>query len=272
MRFLQLTIGMAVAVAAPSVIANEITCFSGWDLRMAHWPDCATPQDEDDMPLTDALRNEYLGKFTTCVIKPGWQERVGRAARRVVAARDRYDAVSRETAVPWYVIAVIHQMECGGKRDPFGCHLHNGDSLLRRTVRVPRGRPADGKPPFSWETSAVDALRYQGLHEWGDWSLAGTLYQLELYNGTGYRKRMVPTPYLWSGSQHDLNHDGRVDATEAAFGYVAGKYVADGRFDPKAVSEQVGSAVIIRRLVDLHEVALPELSVGARDAKCEGMP
>jgi peptidoglycan hydrolase-like protein with peptidoglycan-binding domain len=42
----------------------------------------------------------------------------------------------------------------------------------------------------------------------------------------------VPSPYLWSFSNH----------------YTRGKYVADGRFSPTAVSQQVGAAVLLKQL------------------------
>ena len=39
--------------------------------------------------------------------------------------------------MPWYVIAVIHNMECGLD---FTEHLHNGDPLARRTINDPPKR------------------------------------------------------------------------------------------------------------------------------------
>jgi lysozyme family protein len=39
--------------------------------------------------------------------------------------------------VPWYVIAVIHNMECGLD---FTEHLHNGDPLACRTINDPPKR------------------------------------------------------------------------------------------------------------------------------------
>jgi lysozyme family protein len=68
------------------------------------------------------------------------------------------------------VVAVIHQMECSGD---FTKHLHNGDTLKARTVQVPTGRPLTGKPPFTWEQSATDALTMLGINKWQDWTIAG---------------------------------------------------------------------------------------------------
>jgi hypothetical protein len=74
------------------------------------------------------------------------------------------------------------------------------------------------------------------LHRWHDWSVAGVMFKLEQYNGWGYRQFHpgVLSPYLWSFSQH----------------YQKGKYVADGHFDPAAVSQQCGAAVLLWRMVD----------------------
>lgn len=51
-----------------------------------------------------------------------------------------------------------------------------------------RGRPRTGNPPFTWEVSAADALSLRGLGRDTERSLAGTLFQIEGYNGWG-----VPT-------------------------------------------------------------------------------
>ena len=102
-----------------------------------------------------------------------------------------------------------------------------------------------GSPPFSWEASATDALTYKKFNVWTDWSVAGILYKLELYNGWGYRKKGVATPYLWSFSNH----------------YTKGKYVEDGVFDPEAVSKQAGAAVILKRMLEQGVIALADLGL-----------
>jgi lysozyme family protein len=120
-------------------------------------------------------------------------------------------------------------MECGLS---FAKHLHNGDSLERRTVNVPAGRPKTGQPPFTFEESAVDALEYDGLTAWSDWSIGGICYKLEGYNGWGYRVHKINSPYLWSFSNL----------------YKRGKYIEDNKWSDTAVSRQCGAAVILRRM------------------------
>jgi lysozyme family protein len=158
---------------------------------------------------------------------------VDRTIDRIESSRQRYANVTTMTGVPWHVIAILHCMETGLN---FTRHLHNGDPLTARTRNVPANRPPTGQPPFTWEESASDALRLKKLSADTEWSIAGTLFQLERFNGFGYRIHHpdVLTPYLWSYSQH----------------YSAGKFVTDGVFSPSAVSRQCGAAVLLRRMAE----------------------
>jgi lysozyme family protein len=182
------------------------------------------------MDLTKDLRVGYKQLWTTCAIRPEREAIVDQLVDRIGKNRKRYEAAARPQGVPWHVVAVIHMLEGGGN---FTTHLHNGDPLRARTVHVPSGRPATGSPPFTWEASASDALAQQGMNLWHDWSVPGTLFVLERYNGFGYRPRGINSPYLWSFSNQ----------------YTKGKYVADGKFDASAISEQCGAAVLLTRMV-----------------------
>jgi lysozyme family protein len=203
------------------------------------------------IPLTAALRAEYQSLFDSCQVKPAKSEQVDKALSRLIANEDRYAAVGGRFGIPWSVVAMLHNMECS---QDFRQHLHNGDPLTRRTTRVPAGRPANPDPPYTWEISASDALVYDGLTTWQDWSIPGVLYCLERYNGWGYRRHHpeVKSPYLWSGSNH----------------YTSGKYVADGTWSNSAVSGQIGAATMLRRLAERDaldaepHVAEPEIAAG----------
>ena len=192
-----------------------------------------------DAKLTESLKQEYRGLFDTCVIKRNRKPEVDTIVEKIVKNQKRYETVAEPLKIPWYFVAVIHSMESSMN---FKTHLHNGDSLKKRTVHVPAGRPKSGSPPFTWEESAKDALKYKKLDKWDDWSISGILYKLEEYNGWGYRKYHpdVLTPYLWSFSNH----------------YTKGKYVSDGSFSDTAVSGQCGAAVLIRRLAEEGHIAL----------------
>ena len=187
--------------------------------------------------LTAALRAEYQLLFDTCQILADKRASVEAVVGSIDGARLRYEVVAAKLSVPWYVIGVIHNME-GGLN--FMTHLHNGDPLTAQTVQVPKGRPKDGDPPFSWEDSAVDALKLQGYDVWDDWSIPGTLFKWERYNGWGYRNYHpdVKSPYLWSFTNQ----------------YTSGKYVKDGIWDPTAISKQVGAACVLRRLAELGKL------------------
>lgn len=177
---------------------------------------------------TEAIKEEYKRLLDTVQINKDWESALNRWTLMIQANRKRYEDVSALTGVPWEVIGVIHGMEGGCN---FNTHLHNGDPLTAKTVHVPRGRPATGNPPYKWEDSAVDALKLKKLDQVDDWSDVRICYELERYNGFGYRlyHSDVLSPYLWSGTNH----------------YVKGKYVYDGKWDKNAVSKQLGAIPVL---------------------------
>lgn len=188
--------------------------------------------------LTNALAEEYLDLFQTLEINPSRFSEVDALADKVVANRTRYETVGRQVKAPWFFVGAIHNMESSLRMDR---HLHNGDPLTQRTRHVPAGRPAAGSPPFTWQASAVDALQLRKVDRVAEWSTQRILYELEGYNGWGYRLHHahVKSPYLWSFSNH----------------YTRGKYIADGTWSDSAVSGQCGAAVLVRRLEQRGEIA-----------------
>lgn len=193
--------------------------------------------------FTAELAASYQQLFDTCQALPQHLAAIDTVCERAIAARDRYQGVALPLGLPWCFVAVVHNMEAGGR---FDRHLHNGDPLGARTIQVPAGRPRTGAAPFTWEASADDALRLHGVHRWTDWSVPGLLYQLEGYNGWGYRlyHPHVLSPYLWAASNH----------------YTAGKYVADGRWSDTAVSKQLGAAAVLRRIAERGALDAPDLA------------
>lgn len=187
--------------------------------------------------LTNALRQEYAELFRTLVIRESRQAAVEQLVARAVANRQRYREAGAALGVPWFFVAAIHNLESSSR---FDRHLHNGDPLTARTVNVPANRPTAGNPPFTWEESAADALGLKRLGQVGQWPIPVLLYQLERYNGFGYRMSHpeVLSPYLWSFSTH----------------YSRGKFVADGEWSATAVSAQCGGAVLWRRMAELGHV------------------
>jgi lysozyme family protein len=189
----------------------------------------------------EALKSEYADLWASMEIRGSKAADINATAGKILEKKTRYKAVEAVTNVPWYVVGIIHAMESGCN---FATHLHNGDSLSRRTWQVPAGRPRAGSPPFQWKDSACDALLMKGLEKITEWSIERICFELERYNGHGYRlyHPNVLSPYLWSGTNH----------------YARGKYVADGKWSGTAVSGQSGALGILKRLMELD----PEVQIG----------
>jgi len=128
----------------------------------------------------------------------------------------------------WWFIAVIFQMEC---ELDFNRYLGNGQLLDRKTTIVPIGRG-----PFdTWEDGVKDALNIQAANRITDWSMGNVLYWIEGYNGYGYEQyHNMNSPYLWAGSDK----------------YLKGKYTSDGKFNPNAISNQTGVALLLKTLLN----------------------
>lgn len=202
--------------------------------------------EEPDVPLKKSrdyasLKSEYARLFRTLTVRPQFADSAQWHLDMMLKSRDRYRRVEKETGVPWHFIAATHALEASFN---FRAHLHNGDfPLTARTRQVPAGRPSQWLPPSDWESSAKDALRLLGFTKQTDWTLERTLYRLEAYNGLGYRGIGIPSPYLWSFSNH----------------YERGKFVADGKFSATARSQQCGAAVMLKLLENAGEVTWPEM-------------
>lgn len=182
-------------------------------------------------PTFDKTRRGYTNLWETAFVKQGSKSTARSIANKLLTYQTIYRRVADIIGCPWWFIAIVHQMESNAS---FSKHLHNGDSLARRTVQVPAGRPKIGNPPFTWEESALDALRMKGLDKIDDWIIPRALYEWERYNGWGYFGK-INSPYLWSYTNH----------------YTAGKYIADHVYSSSAVSKQCGAAAILKTLVGM---------------------
>jgi len=172
---------------------------------------------------------QYQDLFSSCVVttEPLKLKELDYICRVALANELQYKAVMNAVKIPWPVIAAIHFRE---SNQNFTKHLHNGDPLTAKTVHVPVGRPTWGQPPFAWSDSAADALT--GIWKPPVWDIAGCLEFSERYNGIGYQKHSVNTPYVW-------------DYTNK---YDSGLFIADGSFDPSKKECRPGVAAILKML------------------------
>ncbi|MCK1383133.1 hypothetical protein [Bradyrhizobium sp. 21] len=196
-------------------------------------PSSAAPGSRFD---SKAIQSEAEQLFDQAIIDPKRLSDLEKVVERIKANQERYRVIETKTGVPWYVVALVH----GDANFDFSRHL-NGDPLSARTVTVPKGRPVQGDPPFSWEDSTIDfitLLRWQSV----DWSGVGAvLYRLETFNGLGYRSRNVRSPYVWGCTNL----------------YVSGKFGPDATFDPNLKDPRCGTGALLKVLVQSKIVELP---------------
>lgn len=175
----------------------------------------------EELPKQPVQEAQPSPKFNDVVIK--YPIVTSKQADELLSNLERYKAVAIATGVPAAIIGCIHCLEASFN---FNTCLHNGDPLPGPTTHVPKGRG-----PFeSWELAAIDALKLDGLVSQVPLTIDVWLYKLEEYNGLGYRKHRINSPYIWSGTQF----------------YSKGKYVEDGIFDSEAVSSQIGAAALLK--------------------------
>src|SRR5258705_10394897 len=148
---------------------------------------------------------------------------VAAVAKRLVAAKDRYQSVEAKTRVPWYMIAAIHEREAS---QSWNKQLAQGDPLNQVSTNVPRGMG-----PFStWEEGAIAALKHDGLTSVSDWCIEKVLHWQEKYNGWGYFFRGIPSPYVWGATSNQR----------------PGKYVSDGVWSSTTMERQHGRGAIFK--------------------------
>lgn len=184
---------------------------------------------------------DHISRYKTLIedsiVLEEYESKADRIIESMIKNKLRYQAVAKDTQVPWQLIACIHNKESSMR---FDRHLHNGQPLSMVTTIVPKGRG-----PFSkWESSASDALtlKYRLVHLLNvtsdEWTLEQCLWFAESYNGWGYflHHGFINSPYLWCGTS----------------AYSAGGYPSDGKFDLYHVVKNTGVATILLRLLDLE--------------------
>lgn len=174
-------------------------------------------------------------------------------ANKVLPHKAIYEAVEKDTGVPWQLVAVIHIREAGLQDvGRFAGGIHNGQSWKRKATIIPKIGPFK-----SWHECAVVALTREGLSKIGkgNWTPAKMVSAAEPYNGYGYRQHGMRSPYLWASTNHQQR----------------GKYVSDGNFNPSVMDTQMGVAAMLRFLgVGTKTTSVP--AVIARDTALTAAP
>lgn len=168
----------------------------------------------------------YVELWSSCRLDLNAAESNKKLIDTILLNQERYRGVEKMCNVPWRLVAAIHYRESSLSFK--GC-LHNGDPLHKKTTHVPKERG----PFASWEDSAVDVFELQKRNFPNVWNAITQLEFAEKYNGLGYRKQGIYSPYVWAGTNHSNEK---------------GKYVSDGRFDANANASRIGVAALLKIL------------------------
>lgn len=199
------------------------------------------PAPSPPAPAKSSKYPEQVSRYEKAEIRADAVGKADKAVSTYLLNQRRYELVAKG-GVPAAVIAGLHMREADFD---FKTHLANGDSLQRMTVHVPKGRIPGKNPPYTWEEGADDALYVVDRMQDADWlDLGAGLEKIELYNGPGYKKRGLPSPYLYAGT------------TE----YERGKFIRDGVFSETTVDKQLGVAALLKRMEERGVKAWPSMT------------
>jgi lysozyme family protein len=152
---------------------------------------------------------------------------VAPVAKRLVAAKTRYQGVEAKTGVPWWMIAAIHEREAS---QDWNAQLAQGDPLHKVSTNEPIMGPFD-----TWEEGAIAALKHDKLTSVTDWRLEKVLHYQEAYNGWGYFFKGVPSSYVWAGTKAQK----------------PGKWIRDHVWDPSYWDKQLGCAAMLKVMMEI---------------------
>lgn len=146
---------------------------------------------------------------------------------------DIYNQVAIAADIPEILVAAIHWREASGD---FTTYLHNGDPLGKPTSHIPKGLFFT-----EWIPAAVDALDRETLAKkasgisYEETNINDMLIYAEYFNGLGYKKRKLPSPYILAGTTC----------------YIKGKFDNDGDFNSNDVDRQLGILSMLRAIIEI---------------------
>lgn len=185
-----------------------------------------------------SLLAENTKRWKAMKIKPSFWPAAQKFAKRALVHKAEYQAIAdtiKNTTgkhIPWWFIPLVHERECIRGVDNWTCNLGQGSPFNQKS----KIKPYNG-PFHSFREAAIAALIHEAPHAASNtnWSGGGTMTIGEAYNGIGYARKGLPSPYVWSGTNQ----------------YVKGKYVKDGVFNPNTVDTQLGIAISLKAMMEL---------------------
>jgi lysozyme family protein len=167
--------------------------------------------------------------------------------------RKLIDEIAGKADLPPAVVAAIWYREASLKE---GVYLHNGQPLGQTTTIKPKGI-FFRKDQFV--EAAVDALRSHrsdqktlGLH-YDSSDLGAMATYAEAYNGFGYRKNGVASPYAFAGTDQ----------------YKGGIYVKDGVFKRDVYDKRLGVMAVALQYSKKHEETADAVRIEAEGMKID---
>lgn len=161
---------------------------------------------------------DYQKMFSVCRVITAEAAHV---ASLIASDKAEYDPVEKSLNIPWFLVGCLHYREASLN---FKTYLGNGQPLGQVTTIVPKGRG----PFANWYDGAIDALGKM-VHP-VLWDINGLLSFAEHYNGMGYARHGINSPYVWSGTDQ----------------YHSGLFTSDGNLDMTKVDHRPGVAAIIK--------------------------
>jgi lysozyme family protein len=167
------------------------------------------------------LGPEYASLLGQMKIRPERQREFENVGDKLVGfvQADRYQPVTDTLGIPQIFIAPSFEREASSN---FNLSPAQGDPWREVSRHVPRGLG----PYVSWLAAALASYRLNHLDRVGaaNWLWALLAYYFELFNGFGYRRHGIHSPYLFGGTNL----------------YTRGKFILDGVFDATHEDEQLG--------------------------------
>jgi len=190
---------------------------------------------------------EYAAQWDRMVINPNRVEEAKRAAQYAIDHIDVYQAIYLETSVHWVLTACTHRRESDDQdkhgNPLFTSYLGNGQPLWIKTTIEPKGRgpfcakmATDKEMTEAFINGAKDAYAIDRLDRVKDWRLEKMLFYSEVFNGTGYHERGLPSAYIWGGTNIQQR----------------GKFISDHKFDSRYWDKQLGVAPIMKMISELE--------------------